>query len=203
MAASASPTREDQPTFGNLDFLRKLAVPLGRPRLTLQIRGADFHVGEDFIKPPKVGFRRAEFLFGIFAAHMKPGNPCRFFQHRAAFGGLRGYDRADPALGDEGRGVRAGRRVREHQCHILRPDIPAIDPVGGARSPFDPADYLEIAFIALGIIVRIMFSEDRHLGKVSRGAAVGSGENHIFHRPAAQRFRAAFAHHPSDRLKQV
>ena len=53
------------------------------------------------------------------------------------------------------------------------------------------------------VVTAFLFDQDRNLGKVTRRARRGPGENHVVHAPAAKRLRARFAHRPTERFEKV
>ena len=200
---SFAPAAENHPPFGRADVFGKFAVAFGGLCLPTECVRAGFHVAQDFVEPRQVGFRRAEFLFGVFAPHVQPGNPSRFFEHRAAVHRLGCDDGADLALTNKSGRMGAGSSVSKEQANILGADIPAIDPVSRTRAAFDPANDFDIAPDVYGIIVGVEFGLDRDFGKVTARTACSPGKNDIFHRAAAQGFGTPLPHHPADCFKQI
>jgi hypothetical protein len=115
---------------------------------------------------------------------VEPGDPRRFLQHRAAFGGAGGDHRGDAALAHECGAVRAGGRVRKDQRHVLRPHVAPVDAVGAACAALDAADDFKLSAEGAG---RVRLGREHRFGKVARGAARGAGEDHVFHAAAAHR----------------
>ena len=165
------------------------------------------HVEQDFVEPSKIGFGRAQFLFGILAPDMKAGDARRFLQHGAALLRARGDDGGDPPLADQRRTVRTGRGVGEDQRDILGPDILAIGAIGAARAALDPARDVQFPISAdvhrVEQLSLFLDGEQGDFGKVAPGPAGCAGEDHILHARAAHRFGAGFAHDPADRFQQV
>ncbi len=128
---------------------------------------------------------------------MEPGDPRRFLQHLAALGRFGGDDRGDPALANERGRMGPGRGIGEDQGDVLGPHIPAVEAIGAARAPLDPADDLQLLVVVAHICV------EHDLGEVARRALGGAGEDDVFHPAAAHRLGRAFAHDPADRLQQV
>ena len=108
-----APAGKDQPPFGNANVGGKLAIALGRPRLSPERAGPLLHVGEDFVQPVEVGLRCAQLLFRILAADVQAGNASCLFQHRAPVDRLGGDDSTDLALADKRGGMRAGGGIRK------------------------------------------------------------------------------------------
>ncbi len=193
------PAREDQPGFGDADLRGKLTIAVGGARLAPERGDARVLVGDHRVEPGEIGLGRAQPGLGVLAADVQPGDPRRILEHRAAIGGFGGDHRADPALADQRGAVRARRGIGEEQPDILRADVAAVDPVGGARAAFDPADHLAFVDSRRPGDLR----EDRDLGKIARRARRGAGEDDVLHPRSAQRLGARLAHRPAERLEQV
>lgn len=95
----------------------------------------------------------------------------------------------------------AGRRIGEQQRHILGANVAAVDPVGRASTSLDPAR--DFAFALRSFVFAPAFKEDRDFREVARRPSRRSGEDDIVHPAAAERLRAAFAHHPADGFEEV
>jgi Thioredoxin len=95
----------------------------------------------------------------------------------------------------------AARGIGEDQVNVLGPDIAAVDAIGAARAAFDSADDFEFAVVVAPKSLDVAVQD--HFGEIARRPRCRSGEDHIFHAPAAHRLGRAFAHHPTDRFKQV
>ena len=175
-----APAGEDQPRFGQLDLVAQRLVALGRACLPAQRADLLIELTHQVFEPGQIGLGRAQFLFGVFAADVQPGDPGGFLQHHPALGRFGGDDSGDLALADEGRGVRPGGGIGKDQIDVLGPDIAAIDAVGAARAALDPADDFEFAVV----VTRIGVEHD--FGKVARRARCRASEDHVFHPAAAQ-----------------
>ena len=147
-ALGLHPACVEQPRFDAPYLVGQLAVALGRARLAPKLRRALLLVGQDLAQPGEIRFRRAKLLLGILAPRVKPGNARRFLQQQPPLDRLCGDDRADLALADQRRRVRAGRRIRKQQRHVLRAYVAAVDPVGRAGAALDPPRDLAFAAAA-------------------------------------------------------
>jgi len=194
------PARMDQPRLHRADLVGEHAIAFCRTGLPPQSRRALFLLAQQLRKPGEIGLGRSKLLFGILAPRVQPGNPRRFLKQKPPLGGLRGDDRRDLALAHECRRMGAGRSVGEQQGHVLCSNVAAVDPVGGTCPPLDPAGDLALG---LAFIIAVAVDQHRHFGEFARRPHRRSGENDVFHAIAAKRLRAAFAHHPADRLEQV
>ena len=190
-----APAGEDQPGFGQFDLVAQRLVTFGGAGLATERADLLIELAHQVFQPGQIGLGRAQFLLGILAAHVQPGDPGGFLQHHPAFGRFGSDYGGDLALTDQRGGVRPGGGIGEDQIDVFGSDIAAIDAVSAARAALDPADDFEFAVAVMGV--------QHDLGKIARRARCGSGEDHVFHPAAAHRFRAAFAHHPADRFKQV
>ena len=65
------------------DLVGELAVAFGGAGLAPELRGALLLVAEDFAEPHQIGFGRAQFLLGVLAPRVKPGNAGGFLQQHA------------------------------------------------------------------------------------------------------------------------
>ena len=202
-----TPARENHPPFGDADLLGEPGIAFRRARLSAQRSGAIVHILQNIGKPREIGFGRAQFLFGILAPHMKPRNPCRFFEHLPPFLRLGGDDGSDFALADEGRAMRAGRGIGKDERDILGPHILAIRAIGRACAAFyAPNDFQFILGCRIEHARRRMafhIGDDRDFGKIARGPCRRACENHIFHAAPAHGFGRALAHHPADRFQKI
>ena len=202
-----APAGKQSAAFGNADLVGQANIAFGRLGLPPQGIGTRIHVEQDFVEPSKIGFGRAQFLFGILAPDMKAGDARRFLQHGAALLRARGNDGGDPPLADQRRAVRTGRGVGEDQRDILGPDILAIGAIGAARAALDPASDFQFAVGAdlyrVEQFTLFLHGQQRHFGEVALRSAGGAGEDDILHARAAHRFGAGFAHDPADRFQQV
>ena len=192
-----APAGEDQPCFGHADPVAQPLVAFGGAGLTAQ--GSDLLVklAHQVFQPRQVGLGRAQFLLGILAPRMKPGDASGLFQHHPPFRRFGGDHCGNLALTDQRGGVRPGGGIGENQRDVLGPDIAAVDTVGAARAALNPPNNFHVAVIIAGIDMQ------HDLGKIARRALRGTGEDHVFHAAAAQRFGAAFAHHPANGFEQV
>jgi hypothetical protein len=84
------------------------------------------------------------------------------------------------------------RGVGEQQGDVLGAHIAAVEAVGRTGATLDSAGDFAVA------VDRI--DEQRDFGEIARRTGGGAG---VFHPAAAQRFGAALAHYPADRLEQV
>jgi hypothetical protein len=126
-------------------------------------------------------------------------------EHAPALLGLGLDDLADPALVDERRRARAGRRVGQQDLHVARAHLAAVDAIGRAGFPLDAARHVERLVLvelrrrlAIGIVDR-----HRDFGIVARRPIVGAGKDHIVHVGGAHGLVGRFAHDPAQRLDQV
>ena len=191
----------EQPRFERADLGGQFLVALGGARLPPQLGRALLLLAEDFAQPGEVGLGRAKLLLGVLAPRVKPGNARRLLEQKAPFDRLGRNDRADLALADQRRRMRARRRVGEQQGDILGADVAAVDPVGGAGAALDPPR--DVAFARPGFIACVTVEQHRHFGEIALRARRGAGEDHVVHPAAAKRLGAALAHDPADRLEQV
>lgn len=180
---SVPPAREDQPGLGDPDLVAERAIAFGRARLTPERCGPRLHIGEQIVEPAEIDLGRAQFLLGILAAYMQPGDARRFLEHLAPLSGLGGDDGRDAPLADERGRMRAGRSVGKHQADILGADIAAIHPIGGTGATFDPAGHLDLAILIRRSVGAL--GKERDFGEIARGARRGAGEDHVLHPAAA------------------
>jgi hypothetical protein len=94
---------------------------------------------------------------------VQAGNARCFFQHRPAIHGLCRDDHANPPLANKCGGMGAGCRIGKDKRDILGAHILAIDAIGRACSPFNPADNLQLPFLMRGIA----FRQNRDFGKIA------------------------------------
>jgi hypothetical protein len=153
--------------------------------------------GHQVLEPGEVGLGLPELALGVAPADVQARDPGRFLEHHPPLGGLGGDHRGDLALADQRRAVRAGRRVGEHQRHVLRAHVAAVDAVGAARAALDPAGHHEL--LAFGVGWRGSTTSAKSRGGTLRGA----GEDHVVHPARAHRLGRSLAHDPADRLEQV
>ena len=113
------PAGVDQPRLDRTDLVGQLPVSFGRPRLPPKRRRAILLVAEQLAEAGEVGLGGAQFLLGVLAPHVQPGDPRRFLEHQPALGRLGGDYRADPALAD--RAPASGRRWRRRRTARRRP----------------------------------------------------------------------------------
>ena len=153
----------------------------------------------------QVGFRRAQAQLGLVPAGMQPGDPGRLLEQAAPLGRLGVDQRADPALADQGGGMRAGRRIREQQLHVAGAVVLAVDPVVGAFATLDPAVDLDLVeIVELGRDLAVVIGQgQRHLGDVARRPVGAAAEDDVVHLAAAHALGRGLAHHPAQRLDQV
>jgi hypothetical protein len=104
-----------QPRLYAADLIAELAIPLGRARLAPERRCALLLLAEDFTQADEIGFGRAQLLLGILTPCVEPGNARRLFEQETPFDRLGSDDRADFALADQRRRMRAGGGVGEQQ----------------------------------------------------------------------------------------
>ena len=116
--------------FDRADLIAQLAIALGGAGLATKLRGALLLVAEDFAEPGEIGFGRAKLLLGILAPRVEPRNSRGLFEQQPPLDRLGGDDRADLALADERRRMRACRSIGEQQRYVLRADVAAVDPIG-------------------------------------------------------------------------
>ena len=202
-----APARIDQPPFGDANLVRQPLVAFGGARLAAQRIGAHLHIGDDFGQAVQICFGRAQFLLGVLAADVQPGDPGCLFEHRAAVRRFGGDDVRNFALTDERGTMRAGCGVGKDQRDILGADVAAVGAIGAARAAFDAADDFQLVPVArvgeprddgaFGVAM------DRDFGKVARRPRRRARKDDVLHPAAAHRLGRGFAHHPADRLEQV
>ena len=190
-----APARKNQPPLGLFDRVGQRTVPLGRARLPPQYARTGNHFGDCLGHPRQIDFGRLQPDLGFTAAHVQPRDTGSFLEHRTAFGGLGGDDRADLALTDERGRMRAGCRIGEQQLRVARAGVAPIDPIGRSCSALDPPRDLDLVAVSLG--------QNRDFGKLTLWPRRGPGEDDVVHARSAQRFGRAFAHCPADRFKEV
>ena len=140
-----APARVEQPRLDAADLVGQLAIAFRRPRLAPKLRRALLLVAENFAEPGEIGFGRAKLLLGVLAPRVESRNARRFLEQQPAFDRLGGNDRADLALADQRRRMRAGRGVGEQQRDVLGADVAAVDPIGRAGAALDPPRDLAFA----------------------------------------------------------
>ena len=139
-----APAGEHQPCLGDADLVGQLGVAFRLLGLPPERGNLTVEPGEQVFQPGEVALGLAQLALGILAPHVEPGDPRRFFQHRASFDRLGRDHVRDLALADEGGGVGAGGRIGKGERDVLGAHIIAVDAVGAARAAFDPADDLQL-----------------------------------------------------------
>ncbi len=139
------------------------------------------------------------------AAAVQAGDAGGVLQDAAALLGLGVDDLADLALAHQRRRASAGRGILEQDLDVAGARFLAVDAVGGASIALDaPRDLDDVVGVelsrrlALGVV-----EEDRHLGGVAGGSAVGAGKDHVVHGGRAHALVRGLAHDPSQGLEQV
>ena len=194
-----APAGEDHARLRDADLIGQQAIAFRGARLASQCRQSGGLVCDQFVDSRQIGLGGAQPGFGLLAADVQSGDSGRFLQHRAAFGGARGDDRADPVLADQRGAVRAGGRIGEQQLHVARTHVASVDPIGRPGAAFDPAHHLTLRH-ALGTG---HVGEQRHFREIARRAGRGAGEDDVVHAGAAHRLGAVLPHRPAQRLEQV
>ncbi len=131
------PTSVEEKRLHASDLVGQLAVALSGARLSSELRSALLLVRQNFADACEIRLRCSQLLLGILAPCVKPGNSGRFLEQQSPLDGLRGDDRADLALTDERRRMRASCSVGEKESNILRSNVAAVDPVGRTRAPLE------------------------------------------------------------------
>ena len=193
------PARVEQLRLDASDLLGELAVAFGRARLATKLARALLLLAEDFPQPLKVRLGRTQLLLGVLAPGVQPGNAGGFLEQLPPLDRLCGDDRADLALADQRRRMRAGGGIGEQQRDVLGADVAAVDPIGRSRAALDPAGDLALRVL----LAAVALEQHRHFGEIARRTRCGAGEDHVVHAAAAQRLGAGLAHRPADRLEQV
>jgi hypothetical protein len=157
-----APAGEEHARLGGADHLGEAAIFLGGAGLTAQGDDLAVQPGHNVVEAHQIGLGRAQFLLGVAAADVKPGDACRLFQHGAAVGGLGGDHGGDAALADQSGRMRARRGIGKDQRHILGPAVAPVQAIGAARAALDAAHDLQR--LALGVL-----SAQHHLGEIARG----------------------------------
>src|SRR5438046_1667158 len=88
-----------------------LALNVGRARLPPELRRTLFLIAEDLAKTREIGLGRAKLLLGVLAPRVEAGDSGSFLEQESALRGLRGDDRGNLALADQGGGMGARRCV--------------------------------------------------------------------------------------------
>ena len=195
------PARVEQPRLDAADLRAELAIPLGRARLPPERRRTLLLLAQDFAEADEIGFSRAQLLLGILAPRIEPGNAGGLLEQEAPFDRLGRDHRANLALANERRRMRASSGVGEQQGDVLRTDVAPVDPVRRTRAAFDPPS--DFAFAAAAVLGRVPLEQDRDFREIARRPRRRPGEDYVVHAPAAQRLRAGFTHRPADRLEEV
>ena len=191
--------------LGGADRAGDVAVAAGLPRLPLQPVELGLELATQILGARQVGLGGAQLQLGLVAAGVQAGDAGGFLQHRAAVFRLGGDQRADAALADHRRGVRAGRQIGEQGLHVARAQFLAVDAIDAAAAALELAGDFEVGLLverrrreAVGFV-----QGEHHLGEVARGAAGGAGEDHVVHLAAAQAAGVDLAHRPAQRLDHV
>jgi hypothetical protein len=96
-----APAGKDHARLGHADAFAYRLVAFGGARLPTQRGDLAFQPGQQVHQPFEIGFGGAQLLFRIAPADVQAGDPRRFLQHHAPFGGARGDHRRDAALADQ------------------------------------------------------------------------------------------------------
>ena len=191
-----APAGEHQPCLGDADLVGQLGVAFRLLGLPPERGNLTVEPGEQVFQSGEVGLGLAQLALGILAPHVEPGDPRRFFQHRAPLDRLGRDHVRDLALADECGGVGPGRRIGKGERDVLCAHVVAVDAVGAARAAFDPADDLQL-------VAGIVRAGQHHFGELARRAFGRACEDHVFHPARAHRLGGGFPHHPADRFEQV
>ena len=191
-----APAGKQQPRLGHTDLVAERLVALGLLGLPPQRGDLRVEPGHQVLEPGEVGFGLLELALGVAPADMQARDSRRLLEHHPPLGRLGGNYRGDLALANQRGRMRAGRGIGEHQRHVLRAHVAAVDAVGATRPALDSASDFEFLARAIG-------GMQDDLGEIARRSLRGAGEDHVVHPARAQRLGRVLAHHPADCLEKV
>ena len=199
------PAADPQKGFEIADGLGEVAIAARLLGLALQGGMAAVEILDDLQNAIEIGLGRVELELGFAAACAQSGDSGGFFQNAAAVFRLGVDQLADLALTDKGGRVRARARIGEQQLDVLGADFLVIDLVVRTLAARDPADDFEHVMVVepRGRALVGIVDDQGDFGVIAGRAAVGAGEDHVFHAAATQGFRRGGAHHPAQGFKQV
>ena len=159
---------------------------------------------EEILHPQQVGLGRLQLQFGLMPARLQAADARRLLEQTAPIGRLGVHDRADPALTDDRRAVRARSGIGEQDLDVARPHFPAVHPEHRSGAAADPPRQLQLVVVAqLRQGQRRAAQMQLHLRQVERRPGDGAGEDHGVHLVAAQAARRCLAHHPAQGIDQI
>jgi hypothetical protein len=181
------------------------AVAVGLARLFLQALKLGLQGRDHVVQPFQVGLGGAQAQLRLVAPGVQTGDPGSLFQETPAVAGLGIDHRADPALAHQGRRMGPAGGVGEQQLDVPGAHLAAVDPVGGAAVPLDPAAHLQLVVAVEGRRrgAAAVVQPQRHLGDVARRPAGAAGEDDVVHPAAAHALGRVLAHDPAQGLDQV
>ena len=150
----------------------------------------------------QVVLRALELELRAAAALAVLAEPGRLLDQHPAVTRLRGHDRLDAALGDDGVHLLAQAGVRQDLDHVHEPALGAVDAVLALPRPVEPADDRDLADREVQTAGRVV-QHDLDLGLRTGLHAVRAREDHVLHRLPAHGQRRLLAHRPQHGVRDV
>ena len=199
------PAHEQQGRLQGPDLGRDLLVLLRLPRLALEPRQGRLQLAPDVVQPFHIGLGRLQPQLRFVPPRVQARHPAGFFEDAPPVLRLGRDQLADLPLTHQGRRVRPRRGVGEQQLDVPRPHLLAIDAIGRALAPVDPARHLDDGAVGEGLGRAPLGVVDGQLdlGVVPGRAVRGPGEDHVVHARAAHGLGRVRAHDPAHALQHV
>jgi hypothetical protein len=177
-------------------------VTLRAPDLVVELGHAPLEFGDQIVDANRVLLGRIEPAHRLGFAREKLADARGLFEQGPAFGRLRGQDRIDLALRDDRIRARSEARAHQHLDHVAQAHRRAVDEefrFAGAIGAARDLDFFEVdRQLAVAVVER-----QRDFGHAERLARAVAREDDVFHLLRAQRTRALFAQHPTDRIDEI
>ena len=175
--------------------LRRLGLALERsqpgPRLALHVERA-----------VDVLLRALELQLRAASALAVLAQPRGLLDQQSPVAGLRGHDRLDPPLRDDGVHLLAQPGVGEHLDHVAQPAAGTVQPVATLPRTVQAPHDRYLAQRQLERPVGVV-QHDLHLGGAASLHSPPAAEDHVLHRLAANGQRRLLAQPPEDRVGDV
>ena len=163
---------------------------------------AGFELCHDISEADEVFFGLSKALVGVRAAVTVMGDTGGFLKHFAPVLALGAHELVHLALADHGVAVAPEAGIHKKLVHVFEACGLAIDEIAAVAGAVVAAGNADLLFgggqRAVGII-----QPQRDLSEALRAAGGGAGEDHVFHFGSAQLFRALFAQHPANGVRDV
>ena len=199
------PAAIEQQPFGLTQFGADLAIPCGLSGLPGELCQLAGQLIQHIVDSRQIGFGPLQLELSLMAALIEARNASGFLKNAPPGLGFGVDQLRDLPLPHQRRRMRPGGSIGKQHLHIARPHIAAIGLEGRSGIAGDAADHIErVGFVETGRGQPFgIVDAQRDLGKIARRTRRGPGEDHVLHPRPAHRSGTVFAHHPSERLKQV